>query len=408
MDLESMTYEDHTKKARKKLVILLVSLILVVAILGSVFLYVSCTYNATDFSLIRLEEDAFYVTGGFLYPRDEGFMPKNDYVASYNLNTGKLHKYALESFDLSSVGLDGEFSYFRYQPDTSETAPKGPIYAADQTLLPLCYANTDTKFVYVNEEGQKFLVDTARGTSAPLFANSTAEGVDPYGKCITQFSRNGLCAIGMDKNTLTVYIRANVTDHTIGTVHKIDLSEYGKSFDLFFVSENYIGIFAYEGGDEFTTYICNAQTAELAKVEYNDALNCKPEALSSSPYGQIYCPLDTKKEDMPSDTYLCRYVNVFTAAVTEHKLSPAVTWAAPIATSPSGQYALINAPKAVPDLFFSKAGSRQFGCKALEDELLGEGAVLEPERVYFLADNIVLANYTQGGETKSVIFKICF
>lgn len=409
------TYEQHTKQARKRLFWILISLLLVVSILGGLFLYVACLYNATDYSFILENDDVFSVADGFLFPREDDFVTEKDYVASYNLNTGDLHKYPIETFDMARVGLEGNYSYFRYLPNGETEGDQGKILPASHSALPLSRSNTETSFVFTQEDGKKFLVDTQTLSCTPIFANSTADGVDPYGTKIEEFSHNGLYAVGQEDNHLLIYIRESTKSHAIAKVIKVDLSEYGDDFFYpRFVSESYI-LLASEsttaGPITLTFYLCNALTGEIQACPRPDNGIYGHEYIFSTGYGQTYLPVTTPDDEHPEDAVLLRYANAATGSITEHKLPLDFRSAYVNTVSPRGEYALFsNFNKEGADkLIFSKAGGRQFSADDLMGDVLNEGEFILSNRVDFLGENIVLITIQSPDNTKrSVVLKLCF
>lgn len=419
MNSENTTYEQHTAVARKHLRLILIILLAVALILGSVFCYVACMYNQTDLSLILKNEDAFHVVDGFLFPKADDYTTSGNYVASYNLNTGDLYEYPVETFDLSDYGLEGYYHYFRHLPpasdlNASDEAPvseyKGRIVSANYWELPLSRANTDKKFVCVDADGQKFLLDTTRKTAAPLFADSTAEGVDPYGGCITAFSHNGVFAIGKKGGALVIYVRDSADSFAIGTVHEVDFSEHGILLSTEFVSESYVLVTCTDAKtQELSYFICDARTGEVADAPLpENAKNYDQTALHH------FAPLWEEDGEFDTEIETFRYASVFNGKVYEHALPVKVAQNRfPCREiSPRGDYAFfsyLDRESGEEVQFFSKAGGRQFSVQSLYGEILDTGDKIEDGRVYFLSENIVLANVTRSDHSNySIVFKICF
>ncbi len=414
MDPESKTYEEHAKKATRKLFWLLIGLLIAVTLLSTVFLWVSCRYNQTDAALILLNDDAFTVKDGFLFPADES----PDYVASYDLNTGDLQVYPVTSLDLSPYGFQDEYLHFRYLPATAEEGEKGRIVPADSNGLPLSRANTENGFVYSAEGGKKFWINTAAGTAAPLFEGALAEGIDPYAVSVSAFSHNTRFALGLDANVLTVYTRKNTTDFVLEDVKTVDFSEKGTLLSADFLSESYIRAECLKDG-VLSYYICNPETGALRTCSADEATIRTPEARVASPYGQLYLPLAAEeKED--KDPYLFRYGDTALGTVFCHNLPADTAVARLCAVSPHGEYALLEHGTSEDSttltfskvngkwLFFETSG-RQFDLETLSSLAnLKEGESISKDEIFFLADNIVLVNIHSQDGARSAIFKICF
>ncbi len=406
MNPEDVTYEDHAKAGRKNLKIILISLICVITLLGSLFLWVACTYLSTDFSLILKEEDSFRVIDGFLFPLEDDFVTPKDYVASYNLNTGKIRKYEIQTLDLGDYGLYGIYHYFRYQPSDAEDAGQGRIISADWTDQALCRANTETRFVFEDENGKKHLVDTVKRASAPLFQGSI-QGVDPYGEHITQFSHNGLYAFGVDENTLIIYVRKSESTFAVGTVNKIDLTKYsGRLYSAYFVSESYLLLtFTDPETEALSDCLCDVRTGEVVECAKTEgAQNYEQVNLGN------FAPVTIAEEDKPKDAFLYRYADVIRGNVFEHRLPQEIERAEAAEISLRGKYAYFIAKTSDRWVdYVSKDGGRYFCVDDFYQEILAEGEELASDRIYFLAENIVLANVLgKDGNNYSMIFKICF
>lgn len=420
LQIEQTTYDEHKKKASRSALILTLSLFLVVLILGSLFLYVACNYNATDASLIRTEEDVFSVVDGFLFPRGDDYVTVGDYVATYNLNTGDLTKFPVESFDLSRVGLSGTYRYFRHVPPISDltasdeetTVTKGRIVSAYFGDVALSRANTENVFVCKDEDGKKWRVDTVKSKSAPLFEGSAADGVDVYGTNIRQFSHNGLYAVGQDKGELLIYIRESEASFAVTKVVRVDLSPYGTLDGYDFASESYLRLAFYHPELEtfpeneiLSYYLCDVRTGEVVPCP-------KVEGAQNTvqiQYGQ-YAPVTVDEEEKE---VFYRYADMLRGKVFSHKLPfDANDFTYPCAISQYGEYAAIYHSENVEEkatVLFSKAGGRQFSSDLLYEEILDEGDTIEHERIEFLTENIVLCSITRkDGTNYSIIFKICF
>lgn len=420
MDPESKTYEEHTKKARRNLFLILVSLLIVTGILATVFLWVSCHYKQTDASLISKHEDTFLVLDGFLYPFTENGAEAGTYVASYDLSTGELQKYPVETLDLAPYGLEGSFRYFRYLPADSEEGAKGRIVPAQHTALPLSRANTEAAFVYTNDVGEKFWVNTITQTASPLFDPSLTETIDPYGKEIFAFSHGTRFALGVKNNALVIYTRKNVNDFLIEERKDIDFSEYGTLLFAESISESYVRVTCQSEDGALSFYICKPETGAVSPCAKNETTLYTPEASVYTPYGQLYLMQSESKEKEENDPYLFRYTDASLGTVFEHKLPSDTAFSSLAAVSPNGEYALIEhgTDEADTTFTFSKtggkwlffeSGGRSFHAENLTEILsLKEDEELDFSSAQFLADNIVLINVLSPDGTHSAIFKICF
>ncbi|MBQ2253179.1 MAG: hypothetical protein II328_04260 [Clostridia bacterium] len=420
LPIEQTTYDEHKKKASRSALILTLSLFLVVLILGSLFLYVACSYNATDAAFILKDEDVFSEADGFLFPRGDDYVTEGNYVATYNLNTGDLTKFPVESFDLSRVGLTGTYRYFRHVPPISDltasdeetTATKGRIVSAYFGDVALSRANTENVFVCKDEDGKKWRVDTVKSKSAPLFEGSTADGVDVYGTNIQQFSHNGLYAVGQNKGELLIYIRESEASFAVTKVVRVDLSPYGTLDGYDFASESYLRLAFYNPELEtfpeneiLSYYLCDVRTGEVVPCP-------KVEGAQNTvqfQYGQ-YAPVTVGEE---KEEVFYRYADVLRGKVFSHKLPfDANGFTYPCAISQYGEYAAIRHSENVEEkatVLFSKAGGRQFTSEFFYEEILDEGDTIEHDRIEFLTENIVLAAVTRSdGTNYSIIFKICF
>lgn len=409
-NFEATTYEQHKKKARRNSLILLICLVVVVLVLGGVFFYVANLYHSTDVALILEHEDRFFADSGFLFPlEDDGVTPKN-YVASYNLNTGDLYEYPVKEMDLAPFGLEGVFEYFHYQPNPVEGASAGRILSASRDDVALSRANTETLFVYRAPDEKKYLVDTAKNTATPLFAGGVTEGVDPYGTFITDFSHNGLYAFGFDGAELVIYVRQSNTSFAVQKVHRIDLSKKGVRFEASFTSESFLRIGCADEDGRYTYYMCSAKTGEMNPCERDADALFSEDARVASIYAQLYLPCKVSESQQPTDAFLLRYTEATVNKRFEHRLPADTNFATLLSASSRGEYAFIGLENdAESSALFSRTGSRQVPLSALYGPILQEGETLEKERVYFLANNIVLLNVSDtNGAYRSVIFKLCF
>ncbi len=409
MDAFERHEETVRQKNRTRLLVFLLFLTLAV-LLSALFILFACRYEQTDFSIIRENDPACIVKDGFLYPKTE-----DSAVYSYHLNTGDLSEYPVTSLDLSgftTIGslsaddLEAPYSYFRYEnkqiQNGEETVLEARICASDPALAPLNRANDDRRFVRVLNDGRKLWVDLDRRTAQPLFYGS-AEGVDEYGVSISEFSYlGGKIAAGVENDALLLYRRED-DGFAITDFQTIDLSAYGKHFNLFFCNERYLQLCGEQDGNR-VYLVCDAQTGEIRPSPIKES--AKQGDLYLTPYGRAY--LFTRAQPDKNSDILVTALTLGTE--TKYRFPDKVSYAFPLAISTTGAYAVFKTYETdeQEQLRFcaytvGKSGSKQADLTS---------CVNEDERFVsatFLSDTILALTVrgAEGAESQKIV-KICF
>ncbi len=133
--------------------------------------------------------------------------------------------------DLTPFGFEGKkYEYFKTSYFVSDGYNRIEIiYALNpaegyEGFWPV---SDPTRFVYLAEDGKKYAILPENKICYPLFAQSSAE-VDEYARDVVAFSAHGSYAIGLDGQTVRIYLTdPHDTSYRITEVKEISLADYG-------------------------------------------------------------------------------------------------------------------------------------------------------------------------------------